>query len=153
MRTPIEIDWGTSLALDSENRPHISYCDLGNGHIGYAWWTNSVWDIQQVDTARGVCRHSLKLYAAGQPHISYTGAYCNGYPCGDLRYARLEGNSWNVQAVDHSNLGWSWPSLALDTQGMPHIVYYDYANRDLKYAVGQTTTRHVYLPLVLRETQ
>ena len=42
--------------------------------------------------------------------------------------------TWQTETVDSAgNLGW-FNFLALDTNGTPHISYYDSTNEDLKYA-------------------
>ncbi|HEC86835.1 MAG TPA: hypothetical protein ENI49_03080, partial [Thermoplasmatales archaeon] len=84
------------------------------------------WSIEVVDRA-GRC-NSLALDSEGHPHISY---YGEAYD--DLKYARWDGNSWNIEVVDSTDVG-SYNSLALDSKGYPHISYNDFENDDLKYA-------------------
>ncbi|MCX5786277.1 MAG: fibronectin type III domain-containing protein [Elusimicrobia bacterium] len=88
----------------------------------------SPFDFAIVNSAGNAGRHtSLALDGLGNTHISY-------YSPGDtsLRYAKGNGTSWAVQAVD--NAGDAVTSLALDGSGNPHISYYDGANKKLKYA-------------------
>ena len=80
------------------------------------------------------------------PHISYYDA-----SLGDLRIAIYVGSSsgncalnanWHCYIVDggpENNVG-QYSSLALDSDGNPHISYYDANTNDLKYA-----QRHVVL--------
>ncbi len=67
-------DWlnQTSLALDENGYPHISYLDAARGNLDYAFWNGSIWVIQIADSAPNVgwsC--SLALDSSGRAHISY----------------------------------------------------------------------------------
>jgi len=73
--------------------------------------------------------HALALDAGGNPHASYSAGNA-------VHYAYRDAAGWHVVVVDGSDGG--LPSLALDIQGQPHILYGgtrpDY---DLKYAYLQ----------------
>ena len=117
----------TSLALDSNDNPHISYHDWNNRSLKYAKWTGSSWSIETVDKngTRG-WDTSIALDDRGYPHISY-----HNYTNHNLTYARWNGSAWIVESVD----GNSWnPSMALDSHGNPHISYVNGTDADLKYA-------------------
>jgi hypothetical protein len=59
------------IALDSDDRPHISY-GHGGGFLKYAYWTGTDWCIQVADTVNETARYtSLALDNNGYPHISY----------------------------------------------------------------------------------
>ena len=134
----------TSIALDANGYPHISYRDATSGDLKYARWTGSAWDglaspagPDSVDTAGDVGFYtSIVLDAGGYPHISYYDA-TNGY----LKYARWTGSAWDGLAgpagpdsVDTAESVGLYTSIALDAGGYPHISYYDNTNSDLKYA-------------------
>ena len=75
--------YDTSLALDSLGYPHISYFDVSNGDLKYAYWTGSEWITQTVDSTGDVGRYSsLALDSLDNPHISYYDE-----TNGDLKYA------------------------------------------------------------------
>ena len=121
----------TSLALDAQDYPHISYFDASHLDMKYARWDGSAWQVETVDSEGHVGFHtSLALDATGNPHISYFAHH----PIFDLKYARWDGSAWQIETVDSEGDVGMFTSLALDTAGNPHISYYDHTNFDLKYA-------------------
>jgi hypothetical protein len=107
-------------------------------------WAGTGWDgldgdpgPDAVDT-EGIAGYdtSIVLDAAGFPHISY---YCPQQPA--LRYVRWAGTGWDgldgdpgPDGVETSVLVGMYASLALDSEGCPHLSYLDAGNLDLKYA-------------------
>lgn len=120
----------TSLALDVQGSPHISYYDRTNGALKYAVKSGGSWVAETVDTT-GVGQQftSLALDAQSNPHISYWDPFN-----GDLKYATKNGGFWIVETVDATGNVGQFTSLALDAQGNPHVSYYDNTDHDLKYA-------------------
>jgi len=129
-----------SLALDSQDRPRIAYySDLGGWWtLAYAEWNVSVWNYETVHVTgiappSGPAPYSisLKLDDLGRPRIAYAGDW-------NLSYFHLDSGVWQGELLDsHPGPGQSqlqWVSLALDSQGLPYISYYDDRNWDLKYA-------------------
>jgi len=83
-----------SLALDSNDYPHIAY---GGEHLYYAWYDGAAWTLEFVDNSPGVGLYtSLALDSNDRPHISY-------YDTTNftLKYARWDGVSWIIQTVDN----------------------------------------------------
>jgi hypothetical protein len=127
------VDLKPCFVMDSKDNPHISYSD--NGTLYYASWNNKSWNIQMVD--HDGRESSLALDSDDNPYISYRA---------DLRFylikgginvtestlmcANLNGSIWNTEVVDQNGSG---SSIALDTNGKPHI---SYSSTDdiLKYA-------------------
>ena len=121
----------TSIALDSQGFPHISYYDWTNGDLKYAYKDASGWHIETVDSAGDVGKYtsSIALDSQGFPHISY---YDNSND--NLKYAYKSASGWHIETVDSEGWVGKYTSIALDSRGWPHISYYDATNKDLKYA-------------------
>ncbi len=120
----------SSVTLDANERPHISYYDAGNGDLRYARRTFPGWQSEMVDSSGVVGEYtSLALDESGNPHISY-----HDDTNGNLKYACRDASGWSVQAVDSAGDVGEWTSLALDGGGYPHIAYYSTTAGNLKYA-------------------
>jgi hypothetical protein len=117
----------TSLALDSEGNPHVSYCE-GNTFLKYAYCDGTTWHVETVDHDGWPGLYtSIAIDQNDNPCISY---YDNWD--GELRYAERNGSDWNIQVVDAEGGGFT--SLAIDAQGNPHISFFEGVKSELKYA-------------------
>ena len=119
--------FGTSLALTPTGWPAISYYDVKNKDLKYAYKDASGWHIQTVDSSGDVGSDtSLRLTPTGWPAISYGGN-------GNLKYAYKDAGGWHIQTVDST--GGAMTSLQLTTAGWPAISYGGWTgtNWDLKY--------------------
>jgi len=123
-----DVGFYTSIALDSLDYPHISYCDYSIFLLKYAYWTGSTWSISTVDTT-GMWEDwlSMALDSSDNPHIVYYDA--NNY---DLKYAYWTGSTWSINSVAGDK--GACCSIALDSVDYPHISYCDFPKLDLKYA-------------------
>jgi len=129
----------TSIALDSLQRPHITYFEGRYlGSLNYTWHIGSgQWPLEEVDfegwqSYVGV-ESSLALDTADLPRV----AYCKGRSDSDndLRFAFSDGASWFVTTVVSEGKVGRSPSLALDRDDTPHISYFDQTNEQAMYAV------------------
>jgi hypothetical protein len=139
----------TSLALDSNGHPVVSYYDATNGDLKVMHCNDANCDptvppppggaesIASPDTTGDVGQYtSLVLDAQGKPVVSYYDAtkgdlkvlHCDDVDCsGD--------ESLNITFPDTvGNVG-QHTSLRLDAQGKPVVSYLDYTNGDLKVLV------------------
>ncbi len=129
----------TSLALDANGDPHISYYDDTHDNLKYAYKSGRSWQVETVDTTGNVGSHtSLALATHGAPHISYYDDTND-----DLKYAYKSGGSWRIETVDATGSVGLYASLSLDTNDNPHISYWDgNPHYDLKYAYKSGGTWH-----------
>jgi hypothetical protein len=122
----------TSIALDSNNYPHISYCDIFNKDLKYATNASGSWVTETVDSGGDVGGYtSIALDSNNYPHISYYDIFNK-----DLKYATNASGSWVTETVDSGGDVGEYTSIALDNGNNPHISYYDATatNEGLKYA-------------------
>lgn len=120
----------TSLALDNNDQPHISYCDYEQFHLKYAHLTGSLWKKEIVDKTGNVGIYSsIALDSNNQPHISYA-EFSPNY---NLKYAYKNEGNWNIEFADKNGDVRKWTSLILDPNQQPHISYYDYTKGSLEY--------------------
>jgi hypothetical protein len=129
-----------SLAIDSNNMPHISYD--GNYCLKYAWKNETGWHKETVDGTEGGptqvgMYNSIALTSKGMPVISYVG--------GDLRVLKIawkDKYGWHIKKIPKTSHAWD-TSLALDSRDRPCIAYQDYEKEDLKYAWKNAAGWHV----------
>ncbi|TPW09894.1 MAG: carbohydrate binding family 6, partial [bacterium] len=124
------VGYYTSLALDAQGNPRISYHDSSNGDLKCASKSGGIWTLETVDVTGLVGYYtSLALDSQGNPRISYQ-EFLNG----DFKYASKSGGIWTIETVEAAGNVGQYTSLALDPQGNPRISYQDNTNFDLKYA-------------------
>lgn len=111
-----EFGWGSSIAIDGNNHPHITYQDRWQGALRYATWDGADWTSTLVDDVGDfLVNSSIKIDSNNTPHIAY-------FAYGLLKYASLDGNTWNTESVSGS--GGQYASLALDSStDSPRIAY------------------------------
>jgi hypothetical protein len=122
----------SSLALDSQDRPHVAYLKFGGAGAGvrYAYRDGDNWIIEdipgldQLEVGRSSARRTvtLALNAEDRPHIAASDT-------GSVLYAVRTAAGWEVDTVtgrlsDGLPLG-QLTALALDPQGRPHISFYE----------------------------
>lgn len=127
----------SSLALDSNGFPHISYAEWVAPQeviLRYARWNGVTWVIETVDSTIDFGGFSsLALDSNDDPHISY----CDQSNW-QLKYAHWSQGTWIIETIDAAGGSYYhslYNSLALDSEQRPHISYYQSGFDDfaLKY--------------------
>ena len=127
----------TSIALDSNDNPHIAYRgfhDDPHRHLCYASKNGSVWNIQTVDPGYySAYSCDLAIDDSNRPHIIYNAFLAVGN--WHLKYAHWNGSQWVLESVGPTT-GYTgtFAAIALDLQGRPHVCCYDEENVRLMYA-------------------
>ena len=125
----------TSLDLDDQGYPHISYYRSWYDYcLNYAYEDETGWHLQSIDDdGNAGAYNSLELDSQGFPHISYVQTH--GY---DLKYAYQNGSGWQTETVSHHGIIRDNIPLVLDELDRPHIAFCNISYYDLKYATGLT---------------
>jgi hypothetical protein len=109
---------------------HVSYYDVDNGDLKYAFYNGLTWSVTTVDSTGVVGLYtSIVLDSSGRPHISYY-----DQTNGNLKYAfKTAGGTWTIQTVDSLGDVGKYTCIRMGTQ-YPQISYYDVTNTNLKWA-------------------
>ena len=125
--TPATGYWRSSLVIDKNNIPHIS-----TDGIAYETRSNGSWNVKNF--SNGGSLSSLALDKDNNPHISYFDM--TSHPKDSLKYVAFDGTNWMQEIIDpafHTHTSFD-DALALDSQGVPHVVYYEEDAGILRYA-------------------
>jgi hypothetical protein len=125
----------TSLALDSQDLPHITYTEAdinypGKFYLKYAYSDGTTWhteELSRYDDHTGIAgyRSSLALDGAGRPCIAFHEGYWEQVAGtvraqSILRYAHWDGSAWQNFIIDETG---GLPALVLDGFDRPHVSY------------------------------
>ncbi len=148
-----------AIALDSRGYPHISYADLDNMFLKYAYYDGTNWNIRTLDSFGITGLHtSIALDADDNPHISYT-AQVNV-----LHYIFQDDTGWVNMEIDsgiYSTMQGFRTSIELDHNEMPHIawtldtagaiMYSVYDGDNWNTEMVQDITMSYYVSLILKD--
>ena len=136
-----------SIAIDSNNKAHLSYRNMAaGGDLKYATNASGVWaaSILEVNlNIPGLVDTSIAVDSNNKEHISYYNSWS-----GLLRYASNVSGIWQLYTIDSSSLAvGQYTSIAVDSNNKVHISYYDAdpANLNLKYATNASGSWETYV--------
>jgi hypothetical protein len=119
-----------SLALDSKQRPHISYADPGTGSgakLHYARWDGTKWNTQAIPLNSDIIGYftSIVLDSNDRPSISfyeYRGPKDTDIKI-RLRNVMWSGSSWQVKTIDDQEGSGKFNAMDIDASGHIHLAY------------------------------
>lgn len=119
-----------AIALDSSGNPHICYYDQTNEDLKYASLSDGSWVTETVISTGDVGEEcGIAVDSSDNPHVSSN----NGDTTNALRYATKSGGSWDIETFEQpENYHVTSTSIALDSDGYPHIVYNISSNDDVE---------------------
>ncbi len=138
-----------SLALDTDDHPHIAYYDESDqGRLLYVVNAAGTWSApaaidESASSALGKFA-SMRIDADDYAHVCYWDETAVA-----LKYATNASGAWVSRTIDSSGGAGQYGSLAIGTDGAIHISYYSQNGNDLKYATnssGEWTTQVVDAP-------
>jgi len=133
----------SSLALDNDGIPHISYYDDSPANelaLKYAYWDKKAqngaggWVTDTVDPNIvdrddvGVGSYASLAVRNDKVHIAYYDQVNQ-----NLKYASGRINNWEVEVIDSGEHVGKYNSIAVDVDQHPHISYFNEYSDDLKY--------------------
>ncbi len=123
-----------SVALDGQDVPHINYHDHDNEDQMRVYQINGDWQVDRiVSTGHDGWDNSILVDDNGNIHTSSVDPAQFAGP--GIEYAVYDGNTWTVELIPSGSIEYAnATSLALDSQGDPHITYFDHVGRTLKHA-------------------
>jgi len=128
----------TSITLDANGNPYISYYDALNGDLKCAHVVLGNWYVDTVDSTGVTGLYTSIGVDDGSPVRIYISYY--DWTTGNLRYAVYNGSRWSRITADAAGDVGQYSSLALDHANNVRISYYDATNKDLKYAYWTGST-------------
>lgn len=107
----------TSLALDKEGNPHVSYFDESNRKLKYAYKKDDKWHREIAD--KGGTHTSLALDANGRPYITHIDNFAL-----IVRLAHRSELGWKAQPIDFEGPFNFYCSVKVDARDRVWISYY-----------------------------
>ncbi|MGB6423380.1 MAG: hypothetical protein WBF05_16225 [Anaerolineales bacterium] len=136
-----DLGLSTSLVIDTDDVPHISYFEDSRDHLKYARvYSNLKYTTVVSDTIRAGAFSSIGI-RNNQPLIAF---YDMDH--GDLLTTTIKTQGWDFDDVDTSGDNGQYVSMKIDSNGIPHVVYFyatnqdDVVKQDLKYAKWNTSS-------------
>jgi hypothetical protein len=130
-----------SLALDSNDQPHIVYSHgfslMHAAKLGGNWTFETIYTSSSIYSfSPGLADKGLAIDGENNLHIVFS----SGYPDYDVMYATNRSGIWESSTIDNSGYIVDDYSLSVDSVGQPHVTYECYSSSGecdgLKYAAN-----------------
>ncbi len=131
--------WGaTSIAIDSNDVPHISYYNFTNFSLNYANKLLGFWKSWTVDANNNPGKqNSIAIDSNDTAHISYTVRIPGDDDKVIIKYAAFQELGFQIETVTDFNGVRAFLSLALDDSDKPHIAFDVPDSQTIEYAVAE----------------
>ena len=121
-----------SLAMDAHGSAHIAYTRGSLLKYVKGYLNGNLWAQEDYYTFNEECGGPHCSFAVGSDDVVHIAYYTSAAKLG---YAKKDpGEEWSTTAADDNSFVGQYNSIAVDSDGNPHISYYDEGNGDLKYA-------------------
>lgn len=116
-----------SMALDSQQRPHIAYIEYGTGRLKYATWTGTSWKTQLIQLNAKLIEYytSIVLDSEDRPTIAYYEVFGVDTATFELhmRTVKWTGGVWQVSTVDSDYASGKFNSMTVASDDTLHLAY------------------------------
>ena len=124
-----DVGMSSSLFLTGAGAPYISYLDITQGGLKYAYALESTFFKQfALQAPHNGLYSSIDLYNNLPGIASYESDH------GNVAYGHYDGTQWLWEYVDRSYDVGQYISMKIDPTGSPRMSYYDATNQNLNYA-------------------
>jgi hypothetical protein len=131
--------WSASMAMDSNDKTHISYYDGSSRNLQYMTNAQGGWSKSTVDSnITAGAYSSIAIDSNDKVHIAYYLGVDSS-----IKYATNSNGNWACSLADPVSGGYDCPSLALDTSGKAYIAHYDIQSGQLIYVTNSITAPSV----------
>jgi hypothetical protein len=136
--------YSTALAIDSNNHPHITHITATN-EAKYARYDGIDWLTETIaEGALWFGSTSLAITESGEAYFSFSDSNLPRR----LFLASNSSGAWKIQDIADGRSS----SLALDSFGNPHIVYYCEDTQELKYSYYDGSAWNTFATSVLADS-
>jgi hypothetical protein len=119
----------SSIAIDSNNKVHISHYNSTDDDLRYCNNTLGTWTCTDVETGGDVGSYSsIAIDSNNKVHISHYNSTDD-----DLRYCNNTAGTWTCANVETGGNVGRYSSIAIDSNNKVHISHYNYTGDDLRY--------------------
>jgi len=138
-----------SIAVDSNNIPHICYYDFTNKDLKYAYLNGTKFKTEIVDSeGDGGWSPYITLDNNDRPHViyGYSEPTNTSFDKKYLKYAYLDGDKWYNETVDYqgrSGENFKY-SIVIDDKNRPHIYYLKSEIPSYAYLDGEQWHMEIY---------